>query len=435
MTSTFASSSATRRQVLKVLGIAGAGAAGVGSLTACGGDSSGSSDSVSGALKYHTWSNAQLPVMQELIGAFSKKYPEVSVSADATPDPPYFQKLEAAGTSKTLPDVFWMHGRQFLLYASAGLLQPIDDVIESQKLDLADYPKQLLDLYTYEGKRYAIPRNNNVIGLWYNKALFDAARVPYPDETWTWAKLSSAAAELTDSRRGQFGFAATLSNQTGYWNAIYQNNGAVISDDMTSSGYDRPETIEALQWWTGFIRDESSPSYQQMVETDPFALFQSGKLAMIFDGDWQAATVLKDKAFAAHVDVSALPQGKRKASILHGSGNVVASNTKHLAAAKALVGYLSSAEAQATQSKRAASGPPAAQSATTAWVDSTPQFSLKAIAAQVTDGVLFPHSKNTEAWTQLEKKYLGDAWAGKVPVEKAAGELATAMNSALQKEH
>lgn len=419
----------SRRDTLRMAGLAGLGV-----LTACGNDATGDRESVSGALKYRIWSNGQLPVMRELAAAFSKKYPDVTVTTDVTPDPPYFQKLEAAGTSKTLPDVFWMHGRQFLLYASAGLLEPIDEVVEEQKLDLSNYPKQLLDLYVYKGSRYAIPRNNNLIGLWYNKQLFDAAKVPYPDDTWSWQTLRSAAAELSDAKRGQYGFASTLNNQTGYWNAIYQNGGTVISDDMSTSGYDQPATIEALDWWTGFIRDGSSPSYQQMVETEPFTLFQSGKLAMIFDGDWQAATVLKDKAFAEHVDVAVLPKGKRRACILHGTGNVVAANTKHAAASMALVGYLGSAQAQTVQSQRGASGPPAAQSATPAWVGAMPTLSLATFAKQVTDGVLYPHSKNTEAWLQLESKYLADAWSGSVPVEQAAGNLAKEMTAALAKE-
>lgn len=419
----------TRRDTIRMAGLAG-----LGLLAACGDDGSTGGDAVSGALKYHTWSNGQLPVMRELAAAFSKKYPDVTVTTDVTPDPPYFQKLEAAGTSKTLPDVFWMHGRQFLLYATAGLLEPIDDAVESQKIDLSNYPKQLLDLYVYKGSRYAIPRNNNLIGLWYNKQLFDAAKVPYPDDTWTWDTLRSAAAELTDAKRGQYGFASTLNDQTGYWNAIYQNEGTVISDDMSVSGYDQPATIEALDWWTGFIRDKHSPSYQQMVETEPFTLFQSGKLAMIFDGDWQAATVLEDKAFAERVDVAVLPKGKRRACILHGSGNVVAANTKHSAASMALVGYLGSTEAQTIQSQRGASGPPAAQSATQAWLGAMPSLNLATFTKQVADGVLYPHSKNTEAWLQLESKHLADAWSGSVPVEQAARTLAKEMNAVLAKE-
>lgn len=420
----------SRRDAVRLLGLAGIGAAAAG----CGSSGSGSGGSVSGTLKYHTWSNSQLPSMRAVTKGFTRKYPHASVNVDVTPDPPYFQKLEAAGTTRTLPDVFWMHGREFLLYASAGLLKPIDDVVKEQRIDLAHYPKQLLDLYVYQGHRYAIPRNNNLIGLWYNKKLLDEAKVPHPDSTWTWSDLADAAAELTSRSRGQYGFAATLNDQTGYWNAIYQNNGTVISADMSASGYDRPETVEALEWWTGFIRKKTSPSYQQMVETDPFTLFQSGKVAMTFDGDWQTAALLTDRAFAEHVDVAVLPKGRRHASILHGTGNVVAANSKHAAAGQALVGYLAGPAAQKVQSEKGASGPPADQTAVKAWVGSMPQFSLAKLNAQVADGVLYPHSRNTESWLDLQTKHLADAWSGKKPVESAARDLAKAMNDQLKKE-
>ena len=41
---------------------------------------------------------------------------------------------------------------------------------------------------TPEGQ-FGLPRDLNVVALYYNKAMFDAAGLAYPDDTWTWDKL------------------------------------------------------------------------------------------------------------------------------------------------------------------------------------------------------------------------------------------------------
>ena len=40
------------------------------------------------------------------------------------------------------------------------------------------------DFTTADGGQYGIPRDLNTIVLFYNKTMFDAAGLPYPDDTW-----------------------------------------------------------------------------------------------------------------------------------------------------------------------------------------------------------------------------------------------------------
>ena len=35
------------------------------------------------------------------------------------------------------------------------------------------------------------------MALYYNKAMFDAAGIPYPDDTWDWDKLIEVGKQLT----------------------------------------------------------------------------------------------------------------------------------------------------------------------------------------------------------------------------------------------
>jgi multiple sugar transport system substrate-binding protein len=274
-----------------------------------------------------------------------------------------------------------------------------------------------------------------MIGLWYNKALFDAAGVAYPDASWDWTKLREVAKKLTDASKGIYGFAADGSDQTGFWNVIYQNGGYVISDDKKTSGYDKPETIEALKYWSDFaLVDKSSPTFQQLTETNAQNLFQSGKVAMMFAGDWTAIDFGKNAYTKDKVDVAPLPQGKKKAVILHGTTNVISAKSAHQTEAWEFIKYLSSPEAQDIQSRGGASGPPSDLSATDVWLKTLPQFHLNVYKDQIPYGVLFPHSVNTNTWKAIQNKYVSQMLSGQLSPEQAGKQIATEMNQVLAKE-
>ena len=44
----------------------------------------------------------------------------------------------------------------------------------------------------------AVPKDKDNIFLVYNKEMFDAAGVAYPDENWTWDDLTAASAQIYD---------------------------------------------------------------------------------------------------------------------------------------------------------------------------------------------------------------------------------------------
>lgn len=386
-------------------------------------------------LRYGIWSGTQQPTMAKLAAEFTKAHPNIEIKVELTPNSEYWTKMDAAATGGSLPDVFWMHASYFVKYASNKMIIPIGDKIKTENIDTSRYPSQMIDLYTYNSSIYGLPRNFNLIGLYYNKAMFDAAGLAYPDKTWDWAKLSEVAKKLTDPAKGVFGFAAPGENQTGFWNVIYQNGGYVISDDQKTSGYDKPETIEALKYWASFSNvDKSSPTYQQLTETSAQSLFQSGKVAMMFGGDWVAVDFAKNEYTKDKVDVAPLPQGKKRAVILHASSNVISAKSPHQAEAWEFIKYLSSPEAQDIQSQGGASGPPATRDAVDVWLKTIPQFKLNIFIDQVPDAVLYPHSTNTGAWLSLESKYIGPMLAGQVSAEETGKKLAAEMNQVLAKE-
>ena len=152
---------------------------------------------ISGEVRYAYWDDNQTPYIEKCIEEFNKVYPNVTVTLEPNTWDEYWTKLEAAATGGSIADVFWMNGPNITKYAKGEILMPIDDMIAEQGIDVANYPAGLVALYNIDGAQYALPKDFDTIGVWYNKALFDEAGVEYPTDDWTWEDMAAKAAELT----------------------------------------------------------------------------------------------------------------------------------------------------------------------------------------------------------------------------------------------
>ncbi|MBB6345329.1 ABC transporter substrate-binding protein [Nonomuraea muscovyensis] len=384
-------------------------------------------------LTYAYWDEEnQGAAMRKITEEFTKAHPDIEVKLQFTPNKEYWTKLQTAAAGGTAPDVFWMNGPRIGLYASQGALLPLSDRIAKDKLDLGKYPKSLVDLYTLDGKQYGIPKDFDTIGLWYNKDLFDAAGVKYPDASWTWDDVRDAAKRLTDPAKGVHGIGAMAWSQELYYNTIFQAGGHVISEDKKKSGYDDPATIEGLKFWKDLLDRKLSPTVQQMTDNDPIEMFKSGKLAMWYDGSYDAAQYNKTEGLNA--DVAPLPAGpKGKATVIHGLANVIYAKTEHPEQAWEFLKFLGSEQANRIQAESGAVIP-AYEGLQDSWVKSMPKLNLQAFIDQLPDARPYPVSKNTAAWARPETDAITKAFSDGQDVEAIAREFAATMNAALSQE-
>lgn len=402
-------------------------------VTACGGGdeaSGGGSGGGTAELSYAIWNQDQLPVMEQLASEFEKNNPNVTVTVQLTPFAEYFTKLQTSIEGGSAPDVFWLNAPNLALYASNNVVLPLSDRVDEDGVDLGAYPEQLVDLYMHDDTLYALPKDYDTIGLWYNKQLFDAAGVAYPNADWTWENVYDAARRLTNPQQGVHGIAAWLTDQQGYYNTIPQAGGYVVSEDGTKSGYDDPKTIEGLRFWTDLIQQGLSPTHQQMTDTEPKQMFQSGKVAMFYGGSWQAVSFKNTPTIADKIDVAPLPAGPAKDTVvIHGLGNAISADTENPDAAWEFVKFLGSEEAAQVQAETGIVIP-AYEGTQEAWVKSAP-YNLQIFLDQVPTATPFPVTTNTAEWQALEKQLLPAAWTGQRDVADVAGELATKMNQVL----
>jgi len=380
------------------------------------------------------WDKLQLPAMETMANNFTKLHPNITVKTEVTPWTQYWMKLNTVVTAGGGPDVFWMNCTSLPMYASNGVLLPISDKIKADNVDMGNYYEPLIAQFNYKGELYALPSDLNVTGLWYNKTLFDAAGVKYPDETWDWSTLMEAAKKLTDASKGIYGIVAWLQHQGGYYDTIAQAGGFVISPDKKTSGFDKPEAIAGLKFWTDLIEAGVSPTIQQMADTAPESLFTSGKVAMIYDGSWMAIEYGKNNEYTKDkVNVAVLPKGVKRATTMTGNGYSINAKTKYPEEAWLLAQYLGGKEAAEVQAETGTIIP-AFKGTQEAWVESIPNLNLKAIIDSASYGVPFPTSMSVLERLDVESKYLKQVWAGEITVEDAAKKIATEVNVLLEAE-
>ncbi|WP_141503866.1 ABC transporter substrate-binding protein [Paenibacillus luteus] len=380
-------------------------------------------------LRYAVWDSNQAKGLRVMADEFEAANPGIKINIEVIGWSDYWTMLEAGATGGSLPDVFWMHSNEIYRYASNGMLMNLNDQIgSSSKVDLSKFPQGIVQIYNFEDKQYGVPKDFDTIGLWYNKTLFDAAKLSYPDETWTWDDLYNAAKALT--KDGVYGMLAPLHNQEGYYNFVYQNGGTIITDDK-KSGYDDPKTIEALEYYVKFVRDGLSP--EVYADSERAEALQNGVVAMGLFGSWNLAGFTANEFLAKNFDVAVLPKQAKQASIYNGLAHSIAHNTEHPEEAWKFVEYLGSKEGQDKQAQLGVAIS-AYEGAADLWVSSNTTFNVKAFVDMVKYGVIRPYSNTTIVWEDKAYEALKSAFGGKESVEAAAKKAAAAMNQSLEAE-
>lgn len=411
------------------------------SLCACGGGKGdGGSEEKGGGdglLRVAIWDNVQLDGLKEIAAGFTEET-GIDVEFQVVPWNEYWMLLEAGATGGEMPDVFWMHSTYSQRYMSNDILLDLTDRIkDSDKIDPANYYKDIVELYQYDEKTYAVPKDYDTIALWYNKKMFDDAGIAYPDETWTWQTFADAAKKLTKEDGSQYGTAIpAIYNQDGYYNLIYDMGGYIVSEDKKKSGWDDPKTMEAMNWLYDNVVTTSMPSQETMGETSPDVLFCSGKIAMTLQGSWMTASMRDNEFVNENCDVAVLPKaedGTRK-TIYNGLGWSAAADGDNIENAWKLIEYFGSEEAQKKQAELGVTMS-AFMGTSDTWVQCAPNFNLQAYLDMTEDMQIRPYTKNTKLWEDYSQEVMKEAYTKQITIDEACKDIAKYMNESIEEEN
>lgn len=285
---------------------------------------------------------------QVYIPEFERQNPGLKVKFRHFEDYPNRILLSHAGG--IAPDVIRQNMDFSMGWIRKGMNLPLDSYIDGPDgIDRKDFIPILWDGLKHEEKTYGVPQDINLIGLYYNRDLFDKAGMAYPDESWTWEDLKRAGERLTvDADKDGRAEVVGLDFAWNWWSLrpfIYQAGGRFWSSDGKRTVIDSPEAVEALRYFKSLMRSYSftrSSSTRGGLGPDKF--FEAGKVAIYLDGSWRTPSVKKN-APKLNFGVAPLPRGKVATSVSGSCYWAISSGTKHPDAAWKLVKFLSSKEA------------------------------------------------------------------------------------------
>ncbi|SET18770.1 ABC transporter substrate-binding protein [[Clostridium] polysaccharolyticum] len=384
-------------------------------------------------ISYACWDSNQANLIQTMADEFEKENPDIKIDIQVNGWADYWTGLEAAATGGSLPDTFWMHSNNIYYYGSNDQLLDLSKYIDSSdKVDLANYPEGLSKIYNIDGKQYAIPKDYDTIALWYNKKMFDEAKLSYPDDTWTWEDLKEAAKKLTKDDGSQYGFCAGLHNQEGYYNFVYQNGGEIITPEKTS-GYAEDKTIAGIEEYFSFVKEGLSPEiYDDAARGEAIS---NGLCAMGLFGSWNLSGFADSDYMKENFDCTVLPMSDDggKASIFNGLGNAIAKTTKHPDEAWKWVEFLSSKEGQERQADLGIAIS-AYNGTADKFTNAYSMFNTKCYIDMVDYAQIRPYSNQTSVWEDKAYELLKNAYAGKEDTKDACKKVADMMDEAIKAE-
>lgn len=300
-----------RRGVVAVLVVAVAAVLGVF------GGSAGASGSKIHLTMWQQWGGGHEEAeLQAIINAYEKLHPNVTITQTPVTND---AKVLASIVGGNPPDIIDL-GTSLELgaWASQGALQPLGSMVAAGHLNLNVYNQQALEGMKVSGKLYALPFQSFDIALLYNKQLFARAHLKAPS---TFAQLNSDAIKLTkQSKSGtitQMGFVPDYPGPDQGQTCPLESYGWMFGGQWASkSGKDTPDTaasVDALTWEKHFYTHFGAKNVSNFVSSagayltsgDPF---ESGKLAMMYDGPWTEQYIkANNPKLAKHIGVVKFP--------------------------------------------------------------------------------------------------------------------------------
>jgi ABC-type glycerol-3-phosphate transport system substrate-binding protein len=340
----------SRRAFLRLAGVAASGAV-LAACTAPGGRLENSAGEKV-QLVYQDWRTEWFPEMaQQMLEGFHASHPNIRVFFTMDPDN-LVEQMPLDMEAGTAPDVLAGCCDFLPAWAQQGYLLDLAPFIEAD-LDQGTVnewdPAQYKALSTSDGLQFALPKYHGALALYYNKDLFDAYRVEYPDGSWTHYDYLEAMVRLTDDRDGDGQIDLWGSMLDIAWERIQVHvNGwggrFVHPADPRLSLMDASASLEAMEWIRARMWDDRvMASFLDVQNVETRQAFINERIAMVEDGSWSLKDILSNARF--RVGVAPFPAGPvRRVTLATTDGFAIYAGTQHPEAAWELLKFLVSRE-------------------------------------------------------------------------------------------
>ena len=306
--------------------------------------------------------DAQKEMIQSLMDGFNASQDEYEATHVYVPFSDYEKQLTLGIASGELPDLVILDGCSMASFIQLGLFGDISDA----DINWDEYIEGPLESTMMDGKHYGIPFATNCTALYYNKDMFDAAGIDYPDENTTWDEFHEMAKALTKDGVYGFGNAATNTDEGTFqclqW--LYTAGGSYT---------DIEDGVDAYKLMQEMIEDGSwTKECVNWTQSDVNNNFMAGNLAMQQNGPWQIPGI-EANAPDLNYGVTVLPKkdaDSGQATSILGGENMGVVNKDDTSGAEAFLKYYDQTDVMVDAMKQYGSYPPKTEAANdTYWTE------------------------------------------------------------------
>lgn len=322
-------------------------------------------------INYWLWDNNQLPSYKACAEAFEKKNPEIKVKITQTGWFDYWTALSTGFVSGTAPDVFWDHLSRYPEFVENNLLVDLAPLIARDGVATDIYVGGLVKVWGRESKQYGLPKDWDTIGLVYNKAMLDRAKVD-PKSLWNldWnpndgGSFGQLLAKLTIDAKGKNGLDPGFDRQNvmqygllldGQSDGLGHTEWANFAGSLgwnysagpwaTHFNYDDPKLVETIRWFADVsLKKAFIVPAKDARQAQATGLFAAQKGALALTGSWLVHWYAENCKFA--IGFAPLPNGPLgRKSVINGLADSIWVGSKHQEEAWKWVKFLASPEAQ-----------------------------------------------------------------------------------------
>ncbi len=243
------------------------------------------------------WSARELNEFKKVAAEYDRKTPSVTVKVVGGIND---DKIIAAIRGGNAPDVVSSFTSANVgIYCPSGGWIDLAPYLKKDGISTSIFPAATMYYTQYKGKRCALPLLADVYGFYYNKTLFKQAGLNGPPKTLS--QLATYAKKLT--KKNADGSLKTVGYNPFF--GFYQNTSGAYQPTVNAKWFDAegksslgsdPKWAKLLRWqkslidfyghsnlvkWNAGAGDEFSASHA----------FETGKLAMMVDGEWRVAFI------------------------------------------------------------------------------------------------------------------------------------------------
>ena len=193
------------------------------------------------------------------------------------------EKLYAMMAAGQAPDIFYTNNTMRDRLAAEGHLLDLREVSRNDPFVQRLLPSVVEGGRSVDGGWYSVGNWSYTVAIYYNRELFDAAGVPYPDTAWTWGEMVERAKRLTRDADGD-GTPERYGIFIGshFVEAIELMNGANIRPNAVTASIS-PASAEAFRAYLSLMQEKVMPDLRriQALGMQPFQLLAGGRVAML----------------------------------------------------------------------------------------------------------------------------------------------------------